>query len=140
MKPTIIDRCTFAYGDSSIKPETFSTYDTVISILAALFKDVQANGKLLNRVVSSEEEVLAILLNSYNEVKDMGKNLDYCIETHIHGDKELSGDVESLYMDESFKQTIFTYYIHELCGKYGIKLKWISKIQIDVNAIREIFS
>ena len=42
-------------------------------------------------------------------------------------------------MDESFWDTPFAKQAEELCCKYGITLKWISKRQIDVEAIGDLF-
>lgn len=139
LKKGIIDRCTFSYGDSSVNPTTICTNDTFVCILADLFRDVLNNGNLLNQVVSSEQEALAILLNKCDKAKVIGRNLDYCIETHIHGDVFLKDDVESFYVDESFKETTFAKRANELCQKYGIKLEWITKRQIEVEAIGELF-
>jgi hypothetical protein len=139
LKKEAIDRCTFSYGDSSTNPTTLCTGDTFVCVLADLIRDVQNNGKLLNQVVSSEQEALAILLNKCNMDKVVGRNLDYCIETHIHGDVSLKDDVDSFYMDESFLETTFGKKADELCHKYGIELNWIPKRQIEVEAIGELF-
>ena len=136
----VLDRCTFAYGDSSTNPTALCTKDTFASILAAIFEDVRKNGKLLNQVVfPTEREALAILMNPGRGLKDMGRNLDYCIEVHIHGDVSLGPDVESLYMDESFRDGPFAEQADLLCQKYEINLCWIPKRQIAVNHIGEIF-
>jgi hypothetical protein len=139
LKKERIDRCTFAYGDSSTDPTTLCTNDTFICVLADLLKDVQNNGKLLNQIVSSEQEALAILSSKSNKVKVTGRNLDYCIETHIHGDVWLKDDVDSFYVDESFQETEFAKIADELCHKYGIKLEWIPKRQIEIEEIGVLF-
>jgi hypothetical protein len=139
LKKETIDRCTFAYGDSSTNPTTLCTSDTFVCVLAELFRDVKKNGKLLNQIVSSEQETLAILLNKSNSIKVIGRNLDYCIETHIHGDVWLKDDVDSFYMDESFRDTEFAPIADELCHKYKIKLEWIPKRQIKIEEIGELF-
>jgi len=69
----------------------------------------------------------------------MGKNLDYCIETHIHGDISLTMDVDCFYIDESFCQTSIINKAELLCQKYGITLKWIPKRQMALGDIGEIF-
>ena len=74
LKKEIIDRCTFSYGDSSTNPTTLCTNDTFVCVLADLLRNVQNNGKLLNQVVSSEQEALAILLNK-RDVKVIGEIL-----------------------------------------------------------------
>ena len=107
--------------------------------MADLFKDVQNNGKLLNQVVSSEREALAVLLYKSDKMKVIGRNLDNCIETHIHGEVSLGDDVDRFYMDESFRETEFAQTADELCKKYQIELERIPKRQIEVEEIGELF-
>jgi len=139
LKPEIVQRCTFAYGDSSTNPTTLCTSDTFEVVLAEMLRAVQKNGQLLNKVVSWEQEVLAVLMNPSKNIKDMGRNLDHCIETHIHGDILLDCDVDSLFIDESYRKTIFQEQAEELCGKYGINLRWIPERQVDISSMDKLF-
>ena len=84
LKQDAKSRCTFAYGDSSTNPTTLCTSDTFISIVAAMFVDFRQNNRVLNQIISHEQEVLAILLNPCDDIRNLGRNLDFCIETHIH--------------------------------------------------------
>lgn len=141
LKQEIMNRCTFAYGDSSTNPTTLCTSDTFLGILAEIFEDYLDKGKVLNRVLTSstKQELLAILLNPCVKIKDLGRNLDYCIETHIHGDIQLEKDIESFYVDGSFQNTFIGEQAEVLCKKYGITLFWIPKRQIDVDTIGNLF-
>lgn len=139
LKKSIIDRCTFAYGDSSANPAQVCTWDTFVCVLIDLFKDVRSNGKLLNQVVSSEQEALAILFHPVFRHKILGRNLDHYIETHIHGDVRLREDVESFYMDESYKDTPFAKKAYEMCQRYEIHLEWIPARKVFVNEIGPLF-
>lgn len=115
MNKNIINRCTFAYGDSSTNPTTLCTADSFTGIVAGLLSDAQNNGKVLNQVVSSIQETLAILLNTSNTPKHLGRNLDHCIETHIHGEISLADDVDGFYLDESFQETFLAKEVEALC-------------------------
>ena len=143
LKRDIIERCTFAYGDSSTNPTTLCTSDTFTCILAGIFDEFKSKGKVLDHVldqsVTSKGEVLSLLLNPYNELRDLGRNLDYCIETHIHGDILLEQDIDSFYVDGSFQDTIIGEQAETLCRKYGLALYWIPKRQIDVESIGSLF-
>lgn len=139
LKRDAIHRCTFAYGDSSTNPDTLCTSDTFAAVLASLFKDIRSNGRMLNQVIASEQEALAILLNPCKKLKHMGRNLDYCIETHIHGDVSLKDHVDSFYMDQSFQGTSFETLAESMCEKYDIELNWIPKRQIDIDSIGVLF-
>ncbi len=139
LKPEVINRCTFAYGDSSTNPTTLSTCDTFTGVLSGLFKDLQENKRVLNEVISSEQETLAVLLNSDFKLKNIGRNLDYCIETHIHGDILLSEDVECFYIDSSFAETSFEKQAKALCEKYGLILRLIPERRLAVENIGDLF-
>ncbi|MFA5479963.1 MAG: DUF3626 domain-containing protein [Candidatus Muiribacteriota bacterium] len=139
LKKEIVERCTFCYGDSSTNPKVSCTYDTFICVLADLLDDVKNNGKILNQVVLSEQQALAILLNNSKKLKALGRNLDFCIETHIHGDVNLMSDIDSFFIDESYRETIIGKNAEELCQKYEIKLEWIPVRQISVEEIEELF-
>lgn len=139
LKHNIINRCTFSYGDSASNPSTLCTSDTFVNIIASILNDVQNKGILLNKLIASEEEALAVLLYKCSELKDIGKNLDNYIEAHIHGDIILEDDVECLYIDSSFKETIYAKQAAKLCQKYEIKLRWIPKREIQVEVIEEFF-
>jgi hypothetical protein len=139
LKPEIINRCTFAYGDSSSNPATICTADTFANILADLLDDVQRSARMLNQVVSSPREALAILSAPCTPPKRLGKNLDYCIEAHIHGDVSLLNDVESLYLDASFQDTALARQADELCRRYAVRMDWISQRRMAVEEIGDLF-
>jgi len=139
LKNDVVKRCTFSYGDSSTNPDVLCTSDTFVNVLAEMFKDVRQNQKLLNQVVSSEQESLAILLDPCKQLKHIGRNLDYCVETHIHGDISLADDVECFYLDKSYQDTPFAEKAALLCQKYEIKLYWIPKRQLLIEDIGELF-
>ena len=139
LNPNIINRCTYAYGDSSTNPTTLCTGDTFVSVVAGLFEDVRQNHRLLNKVIATEQEALAVLMNPDKTVCEIGRNLDYCIETHIHGDVSLADDVDLLYVDESFVESDMFDKIELLCYKYRIELKFIPKRQVYLANIGELF-
>jgi len=142
LKQKVIDRCTFAYGDSASNPAALCTSDTFYGILAGMFDEFLSKGRILNQVldpaVTSKGEVAAMLLNPRNTM-DFGRNLDYCIETHIHGDILLAEDVERFYVDSSFQNSFIREQAEILCAKYGITLCWIPKRQVDISAIDSLF-
>ena len=143
LKHDVIKRCTFAYGDSSAKPSALCTSDTFVGIPAGMFDEFLNKGRVLNRVldpaVTSKEEVLAILLNPCSKLKDLGKNPDYCIEAHVHGDIQLGKDIECFYVDGSYQNTLIGAQAAVLCKKYEIALHRIPTRQVDVDTIGHLF-
>ena len=89
---------------------------------------------MIRALITSKGELLALLLNPYNELRDLGRNLDYCIETHIHGDILLEQDIDSFFVDGSYRNTIIGEQAETLCMKYGFDLHWIPKRQIDLDS------
>jgi hypothetical protein len=135
-----IGRCTFAFGDSSSNPQALGTRDAFYAVLRALLKDAEDTGRLLNKegfTVSKAAEYIASLHK--DDMGWLGKNLDHCIETHIHGDVSLRSDIDSLYLDESFRHTDIHKQAEELCGKYQIGLFWIPERGIKVSSIGDEF-
>lgn len=139
LKTSVTDRCTFSYGDSSSDPEIICTGDTFAGILTALLRDVELHGRMLNQGVSTQQEALAILLHRPRKWKAMGRNLDFCIETHIHGSLSLQNDVERLFLDGSYRGTEVEQTARELCRKYGIGLDWIPERQIGLDEVGRLF-
>lgn len=139
LKHEVMDRCTFSYGDSSTHPVTLSTGDTFECVLVDLFKDVLENQKILNMMVPSVQEALAVLMFKRDSLKNMGRNLDYCIESHVHGDVSLLDDVESFYLDSSYKNTEIEEISYDMCRKYGVNLEWIPVRELEVKDIDVFF-
>lgn len=138
LKQSALKQCTFAYGDSSTNPETLCTIQSFYGILSALLADVADKGRLLNIENCSLDEAFEILESGCVPQK-MGRNLDFCIETHIHGDVLLGEDIEALYLDGSYKGTEIQSFADALSEKYPIALRWIPKRQIRVDTIDENF-
>lgn len=139
LKPKVLERTTFSYGDSSENPSVLCTANTFSGILAGLLKNVRENGRLLNQVVSSEQEALAMLLVPVTGSRRMGRNLDFCIEAHVHGDISLKEDVAGFYLDESFAGTDIEAQAEALCGRYGIELRRIPCRWLKTGAIGDLF-
>ena len=140
LNPQMVSRCSFSYGDSSGYPETCCTADTFEGIAAALLEQVQTSSRLLNLVVSSPQEALSILLwGAPGAGCILGRNLDYCIESHIHGELSLERDVESLWLDGSYRGTIWEQQARTLCQQYHMALEWIPARRLALERIDVLF-
>ena len=139
LKKDIVPRCTFSYGDSSAGSATLCTYDTFEGILADLFRDVEQHCRMLNQAVSSRQDALAILLYEPENPKNVGRNLDFCIEAHVHGELSLKNDVDRLYVDGSYRNTELERQIDALCRKFEIEPVWIPERRIRMEEIPPLF-
>ncbi len=139
LKQSVVNRCTFSYGDSAIGARGLCSSDTFESLLMALLLDIRDNQKMLNQVAGSMEEAIATLVYDWRDKAVLGRNLDYYIETHIHGDIDLAKDVESLFLDSAFKGTALHEQAKALCNQYSIALAYIPKRTLNVDAIGPLF-
>lgn len=139
LRQETIGRCTFCYGDSSDAPEALCTADTFGCIAAAVIRDVAAHRRLLNQCVSTEQEALALLMRRRGEPARLGRNLDFCIEAHVHGDVSLAADVAALYIDGSYMATPVQRQAEAMCMRYSIPLRWIPERSVCVDAVDELF-
>lgn len=139
LKHDIISKCTFSYGDSSTHPTTLCTADTFVGVIAGLLDDLSKKERVLNQIVSSQQEGLALLLHQRSRAKDLGRNLDHCIEAHIHGDIHMDRDVDCFYVDSSFRDTPFHEQAENFSCMYNIELCWIPKRQVEIDVIEALF-
>ena len=136
IKPHIIERCTFAFGDSSTSPDVVGTATQFYGIINALLLDVNEKNKLLNKENFTVKQAVDYILSMQKDcIQTIGRNLDDCIETHIHGRLSLLEDVDSLYIDEHFISTYVEKTAKSLAHRYDIKLCYIPKRQFQVNMI-----
>ena len=138
LKPHVLERCTFAFGDSSTDPDVMGTSKEFYGIIKAILESVAKKGKLLNKADFTIKDAIEYILSMQKDcVSTIGRNLDDCIETHIHGNLSLSEDVESFYIDEYFIASDIEDLAKTLCERYEIKLRYIPKRQFLVDKIDE---
>ena len=136
IKPHVVERCTFAFGDSSTNPDVMGTSRYFYGILNALFQRVVDTGKLLEKENYTVKQAVDYILSMQKDcMNGMGRNLDICIETHIHGKLSLLDDIESLYVDEYYLSTDIGKLINSISERYEIKLRYIPKRQFHISKI-----
>jgi hypothetical protein len=69
----------------------------------------------------------------------LGRVLDSCVEAHVHGDVNLSHDVELLVADPSFKGTPTGAVLAEIGRRNGIPLRWHRGFRMRVEDVPEDF-
>jgi len=138
MKPHIVKRCTFAFGDSNTNPENLGTAGHFYGIVKKLLQSVQDDGKLLGKGGFSIKRAVDYILSMQKDnINAPGRDLDNYIETHVHGKVSLHDDVDSFYLDESFAGTDIDKSAVKLFERYEIKLRYIPKRQFPINKIDE---
>ena len=136
VKPHVIERCTFAFGDSSTDPDVMGTTRQFYGIIKALLQRVGDTGKLLDKENFTVKQAVEYIPSMQKDcMAEMGRNLDICIETHIHGSLSLLDDVESFYVDEYFVETDIYKLVKAISERYDIKLRYIPKRQFHISKI-----
>jgi len=128
LKPHVAERCTFAFGDSSTNPGILGTANCFFGIVRALFESVRDCGYLLNKggftIKSAAQYILSM---EQGRIHETGRNLDHCIETHVHGRVSMLEDVDAFYLDESFVGSQIEQSAKILSDRYEIELRHIPK-------------
>ena len=137
VKPHVVERCTFAFGDSSTDPDVMGTSKQFCGILKALLQRVSNTGKLVEKEDFTIQKAVDYILSMQKDcMNGMGRVLDnICLETHIHGKLSLFNDVESLYIDEFYIPTEIYPMVKDIAERYDIKLYYIPKRQFNISKI-----
>lgn len=142
LKPNMLERCTFTFGDSHTGPEVMGTIDVFEPILAALLEASETNCEALGSANVDVSHLVQYLLTvpSFNhEQGKLGRSLDDYIEAQVHGDMNISRDVEALVADPSFKETQIGFLIEELCLRYSITLQWHPGYRLSTSSVPDGF-
>ncbi|MHB1483360.1 MAG: DUF3626 domain-containing protein [Saccharofermentanales bacterium] len=139
LKKHVADRCTYAFGDSSTNPEFLGTRNAFISVFKAILLDVQKTNKLLNHDNFDIIKTISYFNSMKNKLYILGRNLDDCIETHIHGEIDLYNDIDSFFVDESYKDGDINNQIYFLAKKFHINLQWIPLRKVSYEDITDDF-
>lgn len=142
LKPHMVKRCTFTFGDSHTGPDVIGTIDVFEPILAALLEASETNQEALGTSdmdVANLVKQLLVLPSCGDQPGNLGRSLDDYIEAQVHGDIDLSKDVEALVADPSFKETQLGVLMEELCEKYSITLWWNPGFQLATSSVPDDF-
>ncbi|MED4784644.1 DUF3626 domain-containing protein [Brevibacillus choshinensis] len=144
LRPHLLRRCTFTFGDSHTGPEYIGTGECFDSVLAALLQGVEMNEEALGSPNMNIPAVVNQLMgiqpfDSASTRRRVGRALDDYVEAQVHGDIDLSTDVEALVADPSYQNTLTGAQLLQLCDRYGIKLIWHPGFRIAVQDVPEDF-
>lgn len=106
-------------------------YDDIFTRNFALGLEFKTLGDFINSTIKS--------INSKKLNCNFSHNLDFYIETQIHGKISLKKDISTLVVDFSYKDTEFESRFIRLCEKYSINLIWNLGYQLSVNEFPDDF-
>ena len=139
VKPHVIERCTFAFGDSSTDPEVMGTPGQFYGIIKAILQRTRDIGKFVEKENYTVRQAVDYIHSmKKNSMQEMGRNLDnVCIETHIHGTLSLSEDIDILYVDEHYISSYIEEMIINTSERYNIKLNFIPKRRFYIDKLED---
>lgn len=126
-KPQVKNRSTFTYGDSHLLPKERGTINNFRQIFLKLYEDIFTRNSALGGSFGSLSDFITTTSETLkrNTVKEhLSHNLDFYIETQIHGKVDLKKDISTLVLDYSFKGTEFENYFLQISEKFNILLVW----------------
>ncbi|MCW3844110.1 DUF3626 domain-containing protein [Micromonospora yasonensis] len=136
LRPEVLARTTFCFGDSHVEPTEFGTLDAFEPVLAALLTATADTGVTLGVAGMDTGTLLQSLLrHRARESYAAGRALDDYIEAQVHGELSLARDVEALVVDPSFQGTEVVRILAGVADRHGFPLTWHCGFELPVDGI-----
>ncbi|MGW5669040.1 DUF3626 domain-containing protein [Micromonospora sp. NPDC003776] len=136
LRPEVLARATFCFGDSHLEPTEFGTLDVFEPVLAALLTATADTGVSLGVAGLDTDALLQTLLRRRERASyEAGRALDDYIEAQIHGELSLARDVETLVVDPSFRGTDVARVLARVADRHGFPLTWHAGFELPVDGI-----
>lgn len=140
LKRGVSDFCTFSFGDSSTNPKYLGTRSHFHHILHDILSETIRLKHFLDFLACDMVAALDTLINGSEErAPKNGRELCRTVETHIHGTISLADDVDCVYIDSSYKGTIYEKYFSQLSSLYHTSIKWIPERRVYVEDFDDNF-
>ncbi|MCC3376180.1 DUF3626 domain-containing protein [Cohnella sp. REN36] len=144
LRPEVSDRCTFTLGDSHLGPEHVGTRDTLLPLLAALLRRIEADRAALGVAPLDPGAFLELLRAASTErlnpgAGPVGRALDDYIEAQVHGEIDLASDVEALVADPSYRGTDTGAALADMAARYGFGLRWHAGFRLETARVPDDF-
>ncbi|MBU8861009.1 MULTISPECIES: DUF3626 domain-containing protein [unclassified Micromonospora] len=127
LRPEVLVRATFTFGDSHLQPAEVGTVDVFEPVFAALLTATAGTGVALGVAGTDTGTLLRTLLRRRErESGRVGRALDDYVEAQVHGEISLARDVEALVADPSFRDTDMGHRLAGIAGRHGLALRFHS--------------
>ncbi|MBV1856167.1 DUF3626 domain-containing protein [Catellatospora tritici] len=137
LRPHVLDRATFCFGDSHLGPEHLGTADAAETVFAALLRGVAADGVALGVPGLTVPDLVTRLLSPRPAAPDgpAVRSLDDYLEVQVHGPVLLARDVEAIVADPSFQDTPSGKHLAETADRHGFELHWHRGFELPVDEV-----
>lgn len=138
LRPEVLHRTTFCFGDSHLGPSVFGTPEVCDPVVAALLTATVTTGGCLGRA-GIDLVVLTERLLRHREqdpaTAPAGRALDDYIEAQVHGEVRLGRDVRELVADPSFQGTPVGAALAAAAQRHGFRLRWHAGFTLPVDQV-----
>ncbi|MCZ7423046.1 DUF3626 domain-containing protein [Verrucosispora sp. WMMA2121] len=139
LRPEVLARTTFCFGDSHLGPRDVGTVDVVEPVLAALIAATVDTGVCLGRAGMDLVTLTGELLRRREALAAMpraaGRALDDYVEAQVHGAVRLDRDVLDLVVDPSFRRTDTEAVLIAAADRYGFPIRWHAGFALPVDRV-----
>lgn len=140
LRPHVLRRCTFAYGDSHANPTALGTRDAFLPIVRAMLAEIARTGRLFADMPCTPSAFAAQTLAGRLPVRYVpGRDAKGYIEVHIRGGVRFEEDIEGLHVDASLYDSEIFGSVRGFAGTYGIPLVQLPRRRVLPGAIEEGF-
>jgi hypothetical protein len=158
LRQGVTRRCTFTFpgSEQALAVERLGTINRMVSVMAALFKEVAAGEgasvpwppfttPTLGIKNLTIPQLLNILMQELSlppldpSTGEPGRVLDSCVEAQVHGPIDLRFDIEQLVIDSSFDGTPTGEILDEIARKYRFPIYRHCRFQFAADSVPEDF-
>ncbi|WP_349877017.1 DUF3626 domain-containing protein [Micromonospora sp. HUAS YX12] len=132
LRPEVLARATFTFGDSHLQPTDAGTVDVFEPVFAALLTATAGTGVALG-VAGMDTGTL--LGRRERQTGRVGRALDDYVEAQVHGEISLARDVEALVVDPSFRGTDVGRHLAGIAGRHGLALRFHPGFVLPVDGV-----
>ncbi|MGV9767395.1 DUF3626 domain-containing protein [Micromonospora tulbaghiae] len=136
LRPEVLARATFTFGDSHLQPTDAGTVDVFEPVFAALLTATAGTGVALGVAGMDTGTLLRTLLGRRErQTGRVGRALDDYVEAQVHGEISLARDVEALVVDPSFRGTDVGRHLAGIAGRHGLALRFHPGFVLPVDGV-----
>ncbi|MFF0659360.1 DUF3626 domain-containing protein [Micromonospora tulbaghiae] len=136
LRPEVLARATFTFGDSHLQPTDAGTVDVFEPVFAALLTATAGTGVALGVAGMDTGTLLRTLLGRRErQTGRVGRALDDYVEAQVHGEISLARDVEALVVDPSFRGTDVGRRLAGIAGRHGLALRFHPGFVLPVDGV-----
>ncbi|GGM58072.1 DUF3626 domain-containing protein [Dactylosporangium sucinum] len=121
LRPAVLERATYTFGDSYRDPAEFGTIDAFSAVLHGLERHWGASA------LTGPRSPLP------------GRALDDYVEAQVHGPVDLATDVSALVLDTAFRDTACASVAVAVTARYGVPVEWRDGFRIAPADVPEEF-